>query len=70
MGKAKQANSQDICWPVFLLSESGLREPDFVLLCFPGKSIILLARFDFESLVGSPGMLAALTYVFVVCDLL
>ncbi len=49
----------------FLPSESGLRGSNFVLLYFPGVSIILFARFDFESVVDSPEMLAALTYVFV-----
>jgi hypothetical protein len=41
-----------------------------MLLRFPGASIILFAGFDFKRVVGSPEMLTALTYVFVVCDLL
>jgi len=40
-------------------SDNGPLGLDFSLLCFPGKNIILFAGFGFESLVGSPDVLAA-----------
>ena len=44
----------------FLFPDNGPLRPEMPwLLCFPGKNIILFAGFGFESLVGSPDMLAA-----------
>jgi hypothetical protein len=42
-----------------LFSDNGPLELNFSLLCFTGENIILFAGFGFDSLVGSPDMLAA-----------
>ncbi|HIJ52303.1 MAG TPA: hypothetical protein HPP66_04015 [Planctomycetes bacterium] len=58
MGEVKYRPTDKIFVGLFF-SDNGLLELNFLLLCFTGENIILFAGFGFESLVGSPDMLAA-----------